>query len=98
MQGPDEAFFYGATTLGGKHGAGTVFKISTGGNFRLLHSFCSLQSCADGSSPTLSSLTVGIDGKLYGATVSGGRANSGTIFPDHNSGCAEDDSFVEWQK
>jgi uncharacterized repeat protein (TIGR03803 family) len=77
VQGPD-GFLYGATTLGGKHGAGTVFKISTGGNFRLLHSFCSLQNCADGSSPT--SLTVGTHGNLYGATVSGGRANSGTIF------------------
>lgn len=77
VQGPD-GFLYGATALGGKHNAGTVFKISTGGNFRLLHSFCSLQGCADGSSPT--SLVVGIDHNLYGATVSGGSANSGTIF------------------
>ena len=77
VQGPD-GFLYGATALGGAHGAGTVFKISTGGRFRRLHSFCSLQGCVDGSSPT--SLIVGTDAKLYGATVSGGRANSGTIF------------------
>lgn len=77
VQGPD-GFLYGATALGGTHNAGTVFKISTAGNFRLLHSFCSLQGCADGSSPT--SLIVGSDHNLYGATVSGGGANSGTIF------------------
>jgi uncharacterized repeat protein (TIGR03803 family) len=77
VQGAD-SFLYGSTALGGKHSAGTVFKISRSGNFRLLHSFCSLQGCADGSSPT--SLTVGVDGNLYGATVSGGRASSGTIF------------------
>lgn len=77
VQGPG-GFLYGATALGGKHNAGALFRISTGGNFRLLHSFCSLQGCADGSSPT--SLIVGIDHNLYGATVSGGGANSGTIF------------------
>jgi uncharacterized repeat protein (TIGR03803 family) len=75
--GPD-GFLYGTATRGGQQGGGTVFKISTSGKFKLLHSFCALQGCTDGSAPT--SLTVGNDGNLYGATASGGKANSGTIF------------------
>jgi uncharacterized repeat protein (TIGR03803 family) len=73
-----DGFLYGTTLLGGAHGAGTVFKISKDHTFELLYNFCSLQNCADGSSPT--SLTLGRDGNLYAGTASGGKSNNGTIF------------------
>jgi uncharacterized repeat protein (TIGR03803 family) len=43
--------FYGTTTLGGEFESGTVFEISPTGDFKLLHTFCSLANCADGGIP-----------------------------------------------
>ncbi|HEX4122847.1 MAG TPA: choice-of-anchor tandem repeat GloVer-containing protein [Verrucomicrobiae bacterium] len=66
IQGKDGSF-YGTTTEGGTnaYGAGTVFKITTGGLFTTLHSF----SSADGS--PIGGLVQANDGNLYG-TISGG--------------------------
>ncbi len=58
--------FYGTTFQGGNSNAGTIFKITPGGQFTSLYSFCSLANCADGNSP-VSPLIVGSDGNLYGA-------------------------------
>ncbi len=55
---------YGATVSGGAEGGGTVYELSTGGQYRLLHSF----PRADGSfSPT--ALIEARDGNLYGTTL-----------------------------
>jgi len=77
VEGKD-GFLYGATTSGGAHNAGVIFKISKSGALKLFHSFCSAAQCADGSNPT--PLVLGNDGNLYGGTLSGGASNNGSIF------------------
>jgi len=90
--------FYGTTFYGGSssNGGGAVFKVTPAGTLTVLHSFCSLTNCADGS---LSSGAVvqGTDGNFYGTTVEGGaNVNSdvcdtsgnmcGTLFKVTSSG------------
>lgn len=79
--------FYGTTTRGGlssscSQGCGTVFKITTSGQFTSLHSF----DYAGGQDP-VAPLVQPSNGGLYGTTFSGGATNShgctggcGTIF------------------
>jgi uncharacterized repeat protein (TIGR03803 family) len=64
--------FYGTTTLDGKFDSGTVFQISPTGDFKLLHTFCSLANCADGGIPIFPPMQ-GSDGNLYGGTNEGGN-------------------------
>jgi uncharacterized repeat protein (TIGR03803 family) len=84
---------YGASTYYGPNSnAGTIFKMTLGGEVTVLHSFCSQKNCADGSGP-YAGLVQGENGDLYGTTVFGG-ANSytqcvfgcGTIFRITTSG------------
>jgi uncharacterized repeat protein (TIGR03803 family) len=77
-QGPDGAM-YGTSYDGGLYGQGTVFKVSTGGKVNVLHSFCALANCADGSSPD-GGLTLRPDGHFMGTTLTGGSYGYGTIF------------------
>jgi hypothetical protein len=44
----------------------------------VLHSFCSLPSCADGSQPTGDLILH--DGVLYGTTSTGPNSQGGTVF------------------
>jgi uncharacterized repeat protein (TIGR03803 family) len=70
--------FYGTATQGGDHDMGTVFVISSGGSFRVLHSF----NGSDGYLP-YAGLVQGTDGNFYGTTVGGGTGaggGSGTVF------------------
>ena len=72
--------FYGTTSLGGANGAGTIFEISSTGQFTTLYSFCSQANCADGAYP-LAGLLLGADGNLYGTTNDGGaNGGGGTVF------------------
>lgn len=68
--------FYGTTNQGGSNegSRGTVFKITPGGTFTSLYSFCSQQNCADGELP-LAALVQGSDGNFYGTTWKGGTIN-----------------------
>ncbi|HEV3278666.1 MAG TPA: choice-of-anchor tandem repeat GloVer-containing protein [Terriglobia bacterium] len=85
--------FYGTTFQDGANGAGTVFKITASGMLTTLYSFCSENSCPDGSSPT-AALVQGINGNLYGTTVYGGAAGGGgTVFKITPSGLATLYSF-----
>lgn len=70
--------FYGTTSGGGAHGAGTVFRIKPDGTYTVLYSFGG-GSNGDGSSP-LAALIQGKDGNFYGTTVDGGSNNEGTVF------------------
>lgn len=68
---------YGTTFAGGSQNVGVLYRIAKDGTgFRVLHSFCSSQGCADGS--LASGVTAGADGNIYGATSLGGMPCSGT--------------------
>lgn len=76
--------FYGTTLNGGSSttcnlGCGTIFKITPGGDFTTLYSFCSQPACADGSNP-YDGLIEGSDRSLYGTASFGGAYGGGTIF------------------
>jgi uncharacterized repeat protein (TIGR03803 family) len=73
---------YGTTQDVGANGTGgTVFKVSTSGTERVLHSF---GSGSDGADP-LASL-IDVKGVLYGTTAEGGVNGGGTVFSISTSG------------
>lgn len=74
VQAPD-GNLYGTTLRGGPDDKGTVYRISTSGDFAILHSF----NGQDGENPE-GALVVGADGALYGTTLQGGSGNRGTIY------------------
>jgi uncharacterized repeat protein (TIGR03803 family) len=78
-RGPDDVF-YGMASFGGKNGNGTIFKITTSGEFTVLHTFSALDANAhneDGANP-LRTVVIGNDGNLYGTTRLGGQNTCGT--------------------
>jgi len=72
--GPN-GYLYGVTLDGGAYNQGTVFSISPGGRYKLLHTFTGGE---DGGMPNNQLTWVGTS--LYGAAISGGAYNGGTIF------------------
>jgi uncharacterized repeat protein (TIGR03803 family) len=67
---------YGTTEYGGKYGEGTVFRISTAGAEKVIHSF---GSGPDGAYPV--SRLLNVNGTLYGTTeYNGGSTGCGTVF------------------
>jgi uncharacterized repeat protein (TIGR03803 family) len=84
-RGPDDVF-YGMASFGGKNGNGTIFKITTSGEFTVLHTFSALDANAhneDGANP-LRTVVIGEDGNLYGTTRLGGQNTCG-VKPHLNS-------------
>jgi uncharacterized repeat protein (TIGR03803 family) len=73
VQGSD-GNFYGTTSSGGTHDAGTVFRITPGGSKTILYSF---GGSPDGAVP-LAGLLQGSDGNFYGTTYAGGTSTSYT--------------------
>ena len=79
VQGPD-GNLYGTTFAGGgPQNAGVLFRVTPEGTFAVLHTFCSLTGCADGSRP-MAGLVLDTDGSFYGTTGAGGASNDGTLF------------------
>jgi uncharacterized repeat protein (TIGR03803 family) len=71
---------YGTALHGGSYGAGTVFKITTGGKLTVLYSFCAQNGCPDGMFP-FAGLIEATDGNLYGTTYyAGANGGGGTVF------------------
>ncbi len=66
---------YGTTQSGGSGSGGTIFSVTTNGEFQTLVAF----AAANGSSPQ-AGLTPGSDGNLYGTTQGGGPNGWGTVF------------------
>lgn len=64
--------FYGTTSKGGKHAAGTVFRIGRDGTLTTIYAF---KGGSDGASP-VAGVNFGPDGALYGTTVTGGVTSS----------------------
>jgi uncharacterized repeat protein (TIGR03803 family) len=84
-RGPDDVF-YGMASFGGENGTGTIFKITTSGEFTVLHTFSALDANAqneDGANP-LRTLVIDEDGNLYGTTRLGGQNTCG-LKPKKNS-------------
>ncbi len=76
--------FYGTTYVGGTNGHGTVFKITSSGTLKTLHSF----DGTDGGFP-YAGLVQATDGNLYGTTTQGGASGQygpGTVFKITPSG------------
>ncbi len=70
---------YGTTYSGGARNQGTVFRVARRSGETVLHSFCSVATCADGQNP-VSGLILDAKGNLYGTTTGGGAQNHGTVF------------------
>lgn len=84
---------YGATARGGPSDGGTVFMIRTDGTgYQRLHTFTG--GAGDGFRPQASLVLDGA-GNLYGTTMNGGLADSGTVFTikEDGSGFAVVHSF-----
>ncbi|MGH6839302.1 MAG: choice-of-anchor tandem repeat GloVer-containing protein [Methylocella sp.] len=65
---------YGATSSGGGGSSqGVVFKLLPGGTETVLHTFCNLPGCSDGSGPE-AGLIADSSGNLYGTTFIGGTS------------------------
>lgn len=77
-----KGILYGSTTIGGGANKGIIFQFDPTHGEKVLYHFCSLASCADGTTP-VAPLTIGPNGELYGAAELGGL---GTVTP--NSGVA----------
>jgi uncharacterized repeat protein (TIGR03803 family) len=71
-----EGNLYGTAGFGGAHNVGDVYKLTASGQETVLHSFCSLAKCADGSAPS-SGVIMDSEGNLYGTTLYGGASSSG---------------------
>jgi uncharacterized repeat protein (TIGR03803 family) len=67
----------GSSTCNDGGGCGTLFEITSGGKFSVLHTFAGEPS--DGNGPT-ATLLRDTAGNLYGTTVGGGTANFGAVF------------------
>ncbi len=69
--------FYGVTEIGGRYGAGNVFKVTSGGVATSLYDFGS--SASDGINPVCA-LIWGPHHELLGTTENGGSDQFGTVF------------------
>jgi uncharacterized repeat protein (TIGR03803 family) len=67
---------YGATSIGGAAGQGTVFKVDATGQETTLYGF---QLVPDGENPE-ASLVLDKQGNLYGTTYGGGTFSAGSVF------------------
>jgi len=66
---------YGNTETGGASNLGTVYRISSGGTFRLIHSFVG----TDGKYP-YGSFVLTAKGMLFGTALNGGTIGYGTVW------------------
>lgn len=71
-----EGNLYGTAGFGGAHNVGDVYKLTASGQETVLHSFCSLTNCADGSAPA-GGMILDSEGNLYGTTLYGGASSNG---------------------
>src|ERR1700680_570877 len=68
--------FYGTTYQGGSCGAGSVFKLSSGGKETVLHTFC---LGGDGGYP-FGGVILDSSGNVYGTAGGGGPGDGGIVF------------------
>ncbi|MGB8910401.1 MAG: choice-of-anchor tandem repeat GloVer-containing protein, partial [Candidatus Cybelea sp.] len=84
---------YGTTEFGGEStpfcakGCGTLFRVSTLGSEKIVHSFKYGPDSNDGAFPMAGPTAMG--GELYGTTFGGGNMGDGTVFKANASSGAE---------
>jgi uncharacterized repeat protein (TIGR03803 family) len=71
--------FYGTTYTCAKSCGGTIFEITSAGNFKLLYRFCSRANCVDGANPTFPPIQAS-NGNFYGTTFWGGADGGGVVY------------------
>src|SRR5271167_1085755 len=74
---------YSTIETNGTYNSGSVYKMSTTGEYALVYSFCSEGgSCTTTGTTPYGGVTLGTDGNLYGTTLGGGACDQGvgTIF------------------
>jgi uncharacterized repeat protein (TIGR03803 family) len=74
----DQGNLYGTTFYGGATLNGTLFKVTPEGQESVLYSFCSLQNCTDGFSPS-GGLAFDKEGNLYGTAEEFGKHGYGGV-------------------
>jgi uncharacterized repeat protein (TIGR03803 family) len=81
--------FYGTAANGGAYNGGTVFKITSGGAFKVLLAFCYQPGACSGGKTPRAGLVQATDGNFYGTTSDGtygGNSPDGTVFKMTPSG------------
>ncbi|HVO62821.1 MAG TPA: choice-of-anchor tandem repeat GloVer-containing protein [Terriglobales bacterium] len=76
---------YGTTPNGGNSSGGVVFQVTTGGVYKVLHSFAAAAPATDGYG-SVAGLVQGSDGFLYGVNPNGGAGGFGTLFKINSTG------------
>ena len=71
--------FYGTASVGGLHGLGTLFQMTSNGTVSTIYHFGSAGADADGATP-LAGLVEQSAGVFYGTASGGGKLGYGTIF------------------
>jgi uncharacterized repeat protein (TIGR03803 family) len=79
-----DGYLYGVTRLGGRSGAGTVYRMDRSRKVKTVHAF----NVADGEEPA-ARLMQASDGLIYGTTVWGGDFGRGTVFRINAAGAHE---------
>jgi uncharacterized repeat protein (TIGR03803 family) len=72
---------YSTIETNGTYNSGTVYKISTEGDYTPLYNFCAEGgNCLVTGGYPLGGVTLGLDGNLWGTTQNGGKDAYGTVF------------------
>lgn len=85
----NDGSIYGVTWRGATNSSGTVFRLTSGGDFSTLVEFQSPGLEGDGRNP-IAGMVFGSDGRLYGTTHNGGTSQHfGTVFALAEGGALE---------
>jgi uncharacterized repeat protein (TIGR03803 family) len=71
-----DGLLYGMTRRGGKHGAGTLFRLNAAGKVEVMHTFGLGAGEGRGANGSL----IEVNGYLYGVTRRGGPSDDGVVF------------------
>ena len=76
---------YGTTSVGGQHGQGVVYELTSAGAYTVVHSFQDNSQVMEGTNAT-AGLLQGSNDLLYGVMSAGGSSGFGTLFKVNTTG------------